>query len=324
MCTAITYKTNDFYFGRTLDYEYTYGEQIAIMPRRSSLYLRHLSALDCHYAIIGMAHVAQGYPLYYDAVNEKGLAMAGLNFVGNAIYSKACPGKENVASFELIPWILGSCVTVREAVERMKNMNLTDEPFSKDYPSAELHWLLADREEAVTVESTRDGLKIWPNPVGVLTNNPPFDEQLFRLNDYMGLSPRDPENDFSETLSLKAYSRGMGGLGLPGDLSSQSRFVRASFVKMNGISGPEETESVNQFFHILGTVEQVRGCCEVGQGEYEITQYTSCINASKGVYYYTTYGNHQITAIDLHREPLEGHQQICYPLVKGEQIVIGN
>ena len=324
MCTAITYKTKDFFFGRTLDYEYTYGEQIVIMPRRFVLNLRHVGFLNCHYALIGMAHVAKGYPLYYDAVNEKGLAMAGLNFVGNAVYSKTSPGMVNVASFELIPWILGSCATVKEAVTAMEKMNLTDEPFSKDYPPAELHWLLADREEAVTVESTRDGLKLWPNPVGVLTNNPPFDEQLFRLNDYMGLSPRDPENDFSETLSLKAYSRGMGGLGLPGDLSSQSRFVRASFMKMNAISSPEETESVNQFFHILGTVEQIRGCCEVEQGEYEITQYTSCCNASRGIYYYTTYGNHQITAIDLHREELEGNQLICYPLVMREQIKIGN
>lgn len=320
MCTAITYKTNDFYFGRTLDYEYTYGEQIVIMPRRFSLMLRHLGSLDCHYAIIGMAHVVQGYPLYYDAANEKGLAMAGLNFVGNAVYSKPHPGKTNVASFELIPWVLGSCATVREAVTVMEEMNLTDASFSKEYPPAELHWLIADREEAVTVESTREGLKIWPNPAGVLTNNPPFEEQLFRLNDYMGLTPRDPENDFAEELSLKTYSRGMGALGLPGDLSSQSRFVRASFVKMNAISGPEETESVNQFFHILGTVEQVRGCCEVEQGEYEITQYTSCMNASRGIYYYTTYGNHQITGVDMNRENLNGKELIVYPLARGERI----
>ena len=324
MCTAITYKTKDFYFGRTLDYEYTYGEEIIIIPRRFRLMFRHIGALDRHYAIIGMAHVSQGYPLYYDAVNEKGLAMAGLNFVGNAVYGEPHPGKKNVASFELIPWILGSCATVREAVAAMEEMNLTAEPFSRELPPAELHWLLADREEAVTVESTRDGLKLWPNPVGVLTNNPPFEEQLFRLNDYMGLTPRDPENDFSEALSLKAYSRGMGAMGLPGDLSSQSRFVRASFVKMNAVSGPEEGESVNQFFHMLGTVEQVRGCCEVEQEEYEITQYTSCMNASRGIYYYTTYGNHQITAVDLHKENLDGQQLIGYQLEKGERIMAGN
>lgn len=324
MCTAITYKTNDFYFGRTLDYEYTYGEQVVITPRKFPLPLRRMQCLERHYALIGMAHVAEGFPLYYEAVNEKGLGMAGLNFVGNAIYSKPLPGKDNVASFELIPWILGSCATVKAAVAAMERMILTDEAFSGAYPPAELHWFLVDRDEAVTVESTREGLKLLPNPVGVLTNNPPFEEQLSRLNDYMGLSPRDPENRFSDNLLLKNYSRGMGALGLPGDLSSQSRFVRAAFVKMNGQSGESETESVNQFFHMMGAVEQIRGCCEVREGEYEITQYTSCCNASRGIYYYTTYDNHQITGVDMHRTNLDGRELNCYPLVRGEQIRMSN
>ncbi len=86
MCTAATYKTKDFYFGRTLDYEFSYGEEIVVMPRRFPLDFRFLGKSEEHYAIIGMAHVADGYPMFYDAVNEKGLAMAGLNFVGNAVY----------------------------------------------------------------------------------------------------------------------------------------------------------------------------------------------------------------------------------------------
>ena len=112
----------------------------------------------------------------------------------------------------------------------------------------------------------------------------------------------------------------MGALGLPGDLSSQSRFVRASFVKMNSLCGTGEGESVNQFFHILGSVEQVRGCCEVEPGEYEITQYTSCCNADRGIYYYTTYGNRQITGVDMRKENLDGKELIVYPLACGERI----
>ena len=324
MCTAITYKTRDFYFGRTLDYECTYGEQITVMPRHFPLGLRHMGLLDSHYAIIGMAHVADGYPLYYDAVNEKGLAMAGLNFVGNAKYRPPVPGLVNVASYELIPWILAGCATVGEALACMEDLNLTEDAFSPRLPPAELHWLMADREEAVTVEATREGIRVWPNPVGVLTNNPPFDRQLFRLNDYMHLSPRQPENRFSDRLSLEAYSRGMGALGLPGDLSSQSRFVRAAFVKMNALSGAGERESVGQFFHILGAVEQVRGCCRVESGQAEFTHYTACANASKGIYYYTTYGNRQITALDMHRCDLDSCKLIRYPLIRGEQIRLDN
>ena len=262
--------------------------------------------------------------MYYDAVNEKGLGMAGLNFVGFADYKPPVPGRDNVAGFEFIPWILGSCATVQEAAARMEGMNLTDGAFSEELPPAELHWLIADRKEAVTVEATREGIKLHPNPVGVLTNNPPFDEQLLHLNDFMGLSPKEPQNHFAPGLPMAAYSRGMGALGLPGDLSSQSRFVRAAFVKLNSRSGAEEEASVSQFFHILGAVEQVRGCCEVAPGQFEVTQYTSCCNADKGIYYYTTYDDRRITGVDMHRENLDGHRLVCYSLARGEQIQVVN
>ncbi|MDE6677241.1 MAG: choloylglycine hydrolase [Clostridia bacterium] len=323
MCTAATYSTKDFYFGRTLDYEFSYQEEVTVMPRNFPLPLRDGEALKNHYAMIGMAFV-QEIPLYYDAVNEKGLCMAGLNFVGNAHYNDAVPDKINIAQFELIPYILGKCASVDEAVKLLANMNITNRPYSDKLPVAQLHWIIADRKRAVVLENVRGGMKIYDNPAGVLTNNPPFDEQMFHLNNYMGLSPRQPKNTFSEKLPLSAYSRGMGALGLPGDLSSQSRFVRVAFTKMNAVSGTSEEESVNQFFHILGSVEQQRGCCIVGESEYEITIYTSCCNADKGIYYYTTYENHSITAVDMHAENLDGNALARYPIVRKERITFCN
>ena len=85
MCTAATYRTKDFYIGRTLDYEFSYGDEITITPRHYPFQFRHMGMRESHYAMVGMAHVAADYPLYYDAVNEKGVGMAGLNFVGNAV-----------------------------------------------------------------------------------------------------------------------------------------------------------------------------------------------------------------------------------------------
>lgn len=324
MCTAVTYKTAGFYFGRTLDYDCSYSESVTVMPRRFPLSFREMGTRENHYAIIGMAHVADGYPLYYDAMNEKGLAMAGLNFVGNAVYRPFSPGWENIAHFEFIPWILSQCASVSEALERIGVMNMTDEAFSDGLPQAQLHWLLADRNASVTVEVVEAGIRVYPNPAGVLTNNPPFDRQLFSLNHYLNLSPREPENRFSDQLNLKPYSRGMGALGLPGDWSSQSRFIRGAFVKMNALSGSGEEDSVNQFFHILGAVEQSRGCCDLGQGNHEITIYTSCCSADRGIYYYTTYGNHRICAVDMHRENLDGTCLACYPLISKEQIYLQN
>lgn len=324
MCTAATYKTKDFYFGRTLDYEFSYGDEVTISPRNYPFRFRHAGTLESHYAIIGMAHVADGYPLYYDAVNEKGLGMAGLNFVGNAFYADIKADTNNVAQFEFIPWILGRCASAAEAVELLQHTNLVGTPFSSQLPAAQLHWILADEKQAITVESVSDGLKIYDNPVGVLTNNPPFEQQMFMLNNYIGLSPKQPVNRFSGRLPLSSYSRGMGALGLPGDLSSASRFAKVAFTRMNSVSGDTESESVSQFFHILGSVEQQRGCCEVDDGKYELTIYTSCCNASKGIYYYTTYENHQITAVDMHRENLDGNSLSRYPLVTGEHIYLQN
>ena len=324
MCTAVTYRTKDFYFGRNLDYEHDFGEEIVITPRNYPISFREMGTPASHYAIIGMARVEQGYPLYFDGINEKGLGMAGLNFVGNAHYEPPKPGRDNVASFELIPWILGQCETVSQAGELLGKIRITDAAFVPELPPSQLHWIIADREGAITVEAVKEGLRVYDNPVGVLTNNPTFDQQMFRLNDYLQLSPGDPLNLFAPGLDLKPYSRGMGAMGLPGDLSSQSRFIRGAFVKMNSRSGESEEESVSQFFHILGAVEQQRGCCEVGDGAFEITQYTSCCNAHRGVYYYTTYENSQITAVDMHREALDGSALVRYPLIRGQQIKLQN
>ena len=144
MCTAATYKTKDFYFGRTLDYEFSYGEEIVVTPRNFVFPWRKLVNPESYYAIIGMAYVVKDYPLYYDAVNEKGLCMAGLNFVGNADYKEEKQDKDNVTPFEFIPWILTQCASVREARALLGKINLINIPFSKELPLAQLHWILAD------------------------------------------------------------------------------------------------------------------------------------------------------------------------------------
>ena len=320
MCTAATYKTKDFYFGRTLDYEFSYEDEVTITPRNYPFPFKEKGIMDNHYAMIGMAYVTDNYPLYYEATNEKGLSMAGLNFVGNAVYHETKEGKDNICQFEFIPWILSQCKTVKEAKKLIEKINLLNVSFNDKLPLAELHWLISDAHESITVESVYDGIKIYDNPLGVLTNNPPFDKQMFALNNYMSLSNKNPENTFAKELKLQQYSRGMGALGLPGDLSSQSRFVRVAFVKMNSISKDSEQESISQFFHILNSVDQQRGCCNLGDDKYEITIYTSCCNTNKGIYYYTTYDNHQITAIDMNKENLEKENLIHYQLIKEEQI----
>jgi choloylglycine hydrolase len=321
MCTAITYSTQDHYFGRNLDLEFSYHEEVTITPRNFPFAFRCKNTIGQHYALIGMAFVVDNYPLYYDAINEKGLGMAGLNFPGNADYKNECPDADNIAPFEFIPWILCQCASVAEARELLSRINLVDINFSSELPLSPLHWMIADQKEAIVVESVKEGLKVYDNPVGVMTNNPPFDKQLFFLSNYMNLSPEPARNAFAKEIGLEEYSRGMGAIGLPGDLSSASRFAKAAFTRMNAVSGSSEAESVSQFFHILGSVEQQRGCVHLGNHKYEITIYSSCCNMDKGIYYYRTYENPQVTAVKLFAEDLSGKELFRYPLRKEMQIL---
>jgi len=327
MCTAVAYKAHDHYFGRNLDLECSYHETVTVTPRNYAFHFRKMGSMESHFAMIGMAYVAEGYPLYYDATNEKGLSIAGLNFPDNADYKPYRDGKDNVTPFELIPWILGQCATVAEAEALLGRINLLNENFSGALPLSPLHWIISDSERSITLESVKEGIRIYENPVGVLTNNPTFDYHLFNLNNYMSLTNGEPESAFageSNPLKLKTYSRGMGAMGLPGDASSMSRFVRAAFVKMNSVSGESETESVSQFFHILRTVEMQRGCVQLGEGVYEITIYSSCCNTNRGIYYYCTYDNSQIYAVDMHKEDLQGSELKMYPLKKAQTIEYQN
>ncbi len=324
MCTAAVYQTQCFYFGRNLDLECSYHETVTVTPRNYPFRFRKVRALESHYAMIGAAVVAEDYPLYYEATNEKGLSIAGLNFPGNADYKPPAAGLDNVAPFELIPWILGQCGSLSQVRALLERMNVMDCHFSRELPHSPLHWMIAGREGSLAVEAVREGLKVYDNPAGVLTNNPPFDMQMTNLANYMSLSTQPPVNRFSEKLRLSPCSKGMGAWGLPGDLSSQSRFVKAAFTALNSCSGPSESESVSQFFHILGSVAQQRGCVDLGNGTYEMTVYSSCCNADKGIYYYTTYENSQIFGVDMHRENLNGRRPVSYPMLQGQRICMQN
>ena len=319
MCTAITYQTSDHYFGRNLDYEHPFPCMVTVTPRNHPFHFHDSSVLYHHYAIIGMSIVEDAYPLYFDATNEYGLSIAGLNFPGNAVYHPYKSGKTNITPYELIPWLLGKFKSVEDALVELHTVNLLNSPFRKDIPLTPLHWILSDQIQSVTVESTIYGLRIYDNHVGVLTNNPTFDYQMHHLCEYLNLTASPPENRFSSLVSLTPYSRGMGAIGLPGDLSSASRFVRAAFTKLNSRSGESEDESVTQFFHILDSVLQVNGCTQVGNS-FEKTLYSSCCNIDKGIYYYTTYENRQITGINMNKLDLTGTELFTYPL-KNKQAI---
>ena len=299
MCTAICYRSNASYFGRNLDLDRGYGEGVVITPRNYEIKMRCEKTIKSHYAMIGMATVVEDYPLYYEATNEKGLSMAGLNFPENAVYFGFAEEKDNVAPFELIPWILAQCGRVDEAKALLEKINLVNIDFNEQLPLSPLHWMISDKKRSIVAEPLKDGLRIHDDPFEVLTNNPPFEYHCTNVSNYMGLSAGLAASQFSERIPVKNYSLGMGALGLPGDYSSASRFIRALFVKGNSMSGYDEKSNVNQFFHILNSVAMPKGCVRSAEG-FEYTRYSSCCNADSGIYYYTTYDELEIRAINMH------------------------
>lgn len=324
MCTCITYENGDFYFGRNLDLEYSFGECVVITPRNYPLSFQKMETSRRHYAMIGMASVMKNYPMYAEAVNEKGLGIAGLNFPGNASYPQESAKRYQSTPYELIPWILGSCASVAEAEALLKETDLVGIPFAPEVPLAPLHFMIADRERVLVAEPVTEGLKLYENPVGVLTNNPPFPFHLMNLQQYLNLTAKRPDNHFADGIPLKPFGQGMGGIGLPGDASPASRFVRAAFLKWNSRAPKEEKANVSQFFHILDYVGMVRGMVVTEEGREDITTYSCCVNTRTGVYYYKTYDNHRIQAVDLQKEDLEGEALTAYPLSKEEEIHLVN
>lgn len=324
MCTAISYRKNDHYFGRNLDIEVSYQEQVVITPRNRLFRLKNGTEFHNTYALVGIATIMEDYPLYYEAANEAGLAAAGLNFVGNATYLEPKAGADNISPFELLPWILGQAQTVAQAKNLLERLNLSNIPFSDAVPLAPLHFMFSDKHESIVVEPMADGLKLYENPYNVMTNNPPFEYHCYNLNNYLNLSPKNGENRFSKQYPLPTCCVGMGAFGLPGDTSSPSRFVRAAFNLTNSDHADNEMENVAQVFHVLDSVSMLKGSTLTDGGKNDITRYSCCINVDQGIFYYKTYDNNQITAVRLHAADLNGDNLIVFPLRQEQAILYEN
>ena len=275
--------------------------------------------------MIGVSVVEDNYPLYCDAINEKDLGIAGLDFVGPCKYFSVDKSKNNMASFELIPYLLGSCETIDDVKKILANMNITNESFSDNLPAANLHWLMGDRSgKSIVVESTSTSLHIYDNSVNTLTNDPVFPAQVETLANFASVSPAQPKNTLVPNADINLYSRGLGTHHLPGGTDSNSRFIKASFVLAHSPKGNDEVENVTNFFHILHSVEQAKGTDEVEDNVFEFTMYSDCMNLDKGILYFTTYDNNQINAVDMNNEDLDTSDLITYELFKDQAIKFEN
>lgn len=280
MCTALSVTGNTHCFGRNLDLDLSYGEHLIVVPRNFTFHLCHENVLSQHYATIGMGIVKDNFPLYFDGVNEHGLCGAGLNFPKFAHYNEISDTKLNLASFEVIPYILSTCKSTDEAVKVLKNINVTADAFDSQTSPSPLHWIFSDRTSSCIAEPTADGLNVYSSPNGVLTNSPEYPVHLRNLREFKAtaLSPTQNSSIFEEC-------RLHGSFRIPSGLSSEDRFVRCSVISENSPASSTSEESIAHFFAVLSSVAVPAGCITAQSGEYHFTRYTSCCT-DDGSYYY--------------------------------------
>lgn len=295
MCTGVFKNYSSYsYFGRNLDLNIEYNESIILTPRNYPIRLRSTQDITKHYAIYGIGIIQNNYPLYFDCVNEVGLAFSGLNFPGNAFYFPINKNKINVSAFELPLYLLAESSSIKEVKEKLKKINLCDVSFSSSIPLSPLHFLVADKTSSIVIEQTKEGLKVYDNPYGVLTNNPPFSYHTNNISNYLHLSNREPSNLFNSALPLKNYSKAMGAIGLPGDSSSSSRFIKASFLLNNCDLQENNDFNVLQMMHVLNNVSTLKGECILNDESREYTLYSVIYNLNKNEIYLRTYEDNSI------------------------------
>lgn len=318
MCTSILMKGENSYFGRNMDLHYSLEKNVIITPRKYPFPFRMADKVNEHFAIIGMGMERDCYPLYFEAANEHGLAMAGLNFPSNAYYpNRTDDEKYNISPFELIPWVLGGCRTVDDAEKLLEKTHICAIDFSSEIPLSPLHWHISDRERSVVFEVTKKGQTVYKNPINVMTNNPTFDFHLQNLALYLNLSNENRENTFAD-MGVRPFSGGFGAIGLPGDFSSTSRFVKAAFLLANS-----NESTVSQFFHILDSVAMVKGSIKVDESD-DVTLYSSAIDLENSVYYYKTQKNNRICAVKMNGVQLDGSELFIYSADEGQDVFFKN
>lgn len=253
-----------------------------------------------HYAVAGVAQVREGIPYFAEGLNERGLYVAGLYFP-DAVYAA-----KGMAPHVFMTSALALCASASEAARLLTNIDISGE--GVDGPAPPLHWMLADRTRTLVVERRAEGLFVHENAFGVLTNSPPFPFHADNMRQYMGLSASSPACGWHP---LTPFGVGFGGIGLPGDGSPASRFVRAAFLRANA-----KGASLFDVFGILRSLAFPAGLARTERGE-ERTLYSSVADADDGIFYYATDAHPRPCAVRLSGRE-EGNSLAVFPFPKAE------
>ncbi|KLA25317.1 choloylglycine hydrolase family protein [Bacillus cereus] len=328
MCTSLTLQTKNgqHLFARTMDFTLDLNQEVIVIPRHYQWNNITGEIINTKHATVGMGINHQGRIIMADGVNEAGMTCATLYFPGFATYSQSVgDNKTNLAPFDFVTWSLTQFNSVKELKESVDSLTFLDIPLPDLGLTPPLHWILADKwGDCIVLEPTNEGLKMYDNPLGVMTNSPEFNWHLQNLRQYIGLKSQPFAPTEWSNLSLSAFGQGSGSMGLPGDFTPPSRFVRAAYGKQNIQGIDSEEEGVTALFHILSNCEVPKGGVITEEGALDNTIYTSVMCMESGTYYYHTYDCRQIIAIHLFHENLDTDEIKAYPFQRKQKIFYEN
>lgn len=329
MCTGLTLSTKDgkHFFGRNLDVPASYGQAVHIIPRNFNwTNVVTGETLTSKYACIAMAIVVDNHPLLFDGVNEKGLAGGGLNFTHFAKFSdEAVPDKTNISAADFLYWALANFSDLTELREALQNLVLTNIPVKPHLPVSGLHWMFTDLSgKSIIVENMDDGMHIYDNPVGTLTNDPTFPWHLTNLRQYVTIDKETPQPKQMGDVVMHPFGHGLNMCGLPGDASPAARFVRTVFFRDTIVDADDEISGATAFLNVLTGVTVLKGSEVDPDGSMNYTVYKSAMCQETGTYYYTDYYNRRINAVKLNNADLDGKEIVSFSYNNKQDILFQN
>lgn len=320
MCTSITLQSQqgEIFFGRTMDFSHDIQPELYIVPKNyvwnDALNLNLIT--NC-YSFIGIGQELDGIMGFFDGVNEKGFAAAALYFAGYAQYNKLSPflTTQPIASFDFLHYILGRCASIPDLRIVLSNISIIGMPDPITQTIAPLHWIAVDQAgQCIVIEQTRNGLRIFDNPIGVLTNSPDFPWHMTNLRNYTEVSPYQTEEITWENITLTPFGQAGGTTLLPGGYISPERFIRTAYLKTHIPTPKSDNEAIVSCFHIMESVSIPRGAVISARNTYDYTKYTAFINTKTCEYYFKTYDNLQIFKAGQFKK----HKKLTQPLSLGK------
>ncbi|MFD1421428.1 choloylglycine hydrolase family protein [Lactiplantibacillus songbeiensis] len=323
MCTSLTYQTTggDQFLARTMDFGFELGGRPVAMPRHHHFSsVTNQTGFDAPYSFVGTGRNLDGY-IHVDGVNEYGVSAAALYFAGQAHYAAApVDGQINLAPHEVLMWILGNVKSTQELGDRLANLTIVEAKAPLLNIVVPLHWIISDKSGATYVlEQQSDGMHYMKNPVGVMTNSPDFGWHLKNLSNYVQLQPEQHANRQYGDLTVNAFGPGTGALGMPGDFTSPSRFVRTVFMREHTEAVATTSAAVNALSHMLNSVEIPKGVKIKADGSVDYTQYRSYMSMSEPAFYMQPYNDQTITRVALTPELMTAAQPTEFTLATAQQ-----